>query len=88
MARGWESKAVEEQVNDREAAHREADRDAVRLTDAERERERKLGSLRLSRSRIVNQLSTAANPAHRHMLGRALEALDAQIAEASSVHTT
>ena len=37
MARGWESKAVEEQVNDRDAAHREADRDAVRLTDAERD---------------------------------------------------
>lgn len=88
MARGWESKAVEEQVNDRDAANREADRDAVRLTDAERERERKIGSLRLSRSRIVDQLRTATKPAHRHTLERALEALDAQIAEASSVHTT
>ena len=87
MARGWESKVVEEQVNDRDAANREADLDSARLTNADRERERKLGSLRLSRVRIVDQLKTATNPAYRHTLERALQSLDSQIAEISDVST-
>ncbi len=80
MARGWESKAVEEQVNAREQVASRGETDAARLTDAERAKRNALRSLQLSRSRIVNQLAAASNPIHRTMLERALAALDAQIA--------
>ena len=46
-----------------------------RARSAERE------SLRLSRSRIVGQLSRATVPAHRTMLERALQAIDQQMSE-------
>lgn len=38
-------------------------------------------SLRLSRSRILGQLSRATVPAHRTMLERALQAIDDQMSE-------
>ncbi len=40
-----------------------------------------LESLRLSRSRIMGQLSRASVPAHRTMLERALQAIDDQMSE-------
>lgn len=79
MARGWESKAVEEQLNARDARGRDDAKEAKRLSDAERIRQSELGSLQLSRSRIASQLARATNPAHRQMLERALAALDEQI---------
>lgn len=81
MARGWESKSVEDQVSERDAAPVSAEQDAARLTDAERAKQNRLGSLQLSRSRVSNQLTTATNTAHRTMLERALAALDIQITE-------
>ena len=46
-----------------------------------RARNAQLESLRLSRSRIVGQLSRATVPAHRQMLERALQAIDDQMSE-------
>ena len=79
MARGWESKAVEDQVNAHEASIITNDGDTAKLSDAERARKLELRSLQLSRSRIVNQLTTAKIPAHRTMLERALASLDERI---------
>jgi predicted Holliday junction resolvase-like endonuclease len=45
----------------------------------DRARNAELESLRLSRSRIMGQLSRATVPAHRTMLERALQAIDDQI---------
>ena len=81
MARGWESKAVEDQLNEHDAAGIVGDQDKLRLTDAERARQNSLRSLQLSRSRIANQLSSATIPAHRTILERALKALDKQMVE-------
>lgn len=47
----------------------------------DRARYAQLESLRLSRSRIIGQLSRATIPAHRTMLERALQAIDDQISE-------
>lgn len=47
----------------------------------DRARKAQLESLRLSRSRIMGQLSRATVPAHRTMLERALQAIDDQMNE-------
>ncbi|MBA3515162.1 MAG: hypothetical protein H0T77_12400 [Pyrinomonadaceae bacterium] len=47
----------------------------------DRARNAQLESLRLSRSRIMGQLSRATVPAHRTMLERALKAIDDQMIE-------
>jgi len=83
MARGWESKAVEDQVNAHEASAIESDNSSAKLTDAERIRQSEIRSLQLSRSRIANQLLAATNPRHRTMLERALAALDERLARAT-----
>jgi hypothetical protein len=50
-------------------------------TAEERSRSAKFESLRLSRSRIIGQLSRATNPAHRTMLERALQSINTEMAE-------
>ena len=80
MARGWESKSVESQVEEREARRAEQ-QDARALTPEERERRARLDSLRLSRARTLEQLERATTPAHRAMLKRTLLALERDIAE-------
>ena len=50
-------------------------------TAEDRARSMKHESLRLSRARIVGQLSRATVPAHRTMLERALQAIDEQMNE-------
>lgn len=47
----------------------------------ERARSLQFESLRLSRSRIMGQLSRATNPAHRAMLERALQSINDQMGE-------
>lgn len=82
MARGWESKSVEDQVNEHDAESLRGETNAAKLSADERTRQGNLRSLQLSRTRIVNQLAAAKNTAHRTMLERALAALDEQIAGA------
>lgn len=50
-------------------------------TSEERSRSAKFETLRLSRSRIMSQLSRATNPAHRTMLERALSSINEQMNE-------
>ena len=78
MARGWESKAVEAQMEEAEkrALKKGAHDD---LTPEERARRDRLESLRLSRARTLTQLEQATRPAHRAMLQRTLQALEAEI---------
>jgi hypothetical protein len=78
MARGWESKSVEEQ---QEAAARErATRQAPAPTPAEQARAQEREGLRLARVRTLATLQTACNPRHRAMLEETLAHLDAQLA--------
>ena len=76
MARGWESKSVEEQ----QAAA--AARPELRqpLTAEQRAIRQQLEALQLSRTRIVHQLEAAQNPRHRQVLENALAELDSRLA--------
>ena len=80
MARGWESKAVEAQLEEKSVRESQVG-DPRDLTPEERERRARLDSLKLSRARTLEQLERAASPAHRQMLKRTLLALEQQIGE-------
>lgn len=80
MARGWESKSVESQVEEREK--RDSARPVEELTPEERARRARLDSLKLSRARTLEQLERATSPAHRAMLKRTLLAVEQEIAQA------
>ena len=77
MARGFESKSVEEQQAE---AKRESS-PGQQLTPEQLEQRRKRDGLILSRKNVKQRLESAANPAHRQMLEGALAELDRQIAE-------
>jgi len=75
MARGWESKAVEQQQE--EAASRKSAR-APKTAEQIAEEQRRQ-SIELSRQRILQQLQVACNPRHRQMLETALADLEARL---------
>jgi len=81
---GWDGDALAgqmEEVFERQQAV--ADARALRGTSTleERMRSSQFESLRVSRSRIMTQLSGATNPAHRTMLERALKSINDQMAK-------
>lgn len=77
MARGWESKAVESQIQSAETSKQEASQE----DNTDPERMRRQQALRLSRSRVLQQLEVSQNPRHREMLNQALADLEAQLAQ-------
>ena len=79
MARGWESKSVEDQVA--AAAEERSRRGTVSRSPEERERDAKRAGLLLSRVKIAKDLESAGNPNHRALLERTLAHLDAQLAD-------
>ena len=76
MARGWESKAVEDQIASAEAAR--GSKGPI-MSPQHRERESRKAGLLLSRAKILTDLEQARDSGYRAMLQRALEYLDAQI---------
>ena len=79
MARGWESKSVEDQIGAAEA-EREL-RASRQLSAEEREEGEHKHSLMLSRSLILTRLEAASNPRYRAQLQTALDQLEAQLRE-------
>lgn len=79
MARGWESKSVEDQIGAAEAA-KEA-RAKPPLSARERERRSRRESLSLSRAQIAGRLQSATNPRYRAQLEKTLEHLDRELRE-------
>ncbi len=78
MARGWESKSVEQQQDEAQSQQQHGGNG----TSTQRaEQMRALQGLRLSRSRILKQLEAATNPHHREMLHAALADLERKISE-------
>jgi hypothetical protein len=77
MARGWESKAVEEQQAE---ARTKSDPTKVRLDPGQVAKQKEQQGLLLSRQRVLQQLQTAQNPFHRKMLEGALNHLEALLA--------
>ena len=81
MARGWESKDVESQVEATEAPQQKPSSGPKTPEELMREEQRK--DLQLSRIRIVNDLASATHPTHRKSLEAALAYLDKKIADLS-----
>jgi hypothetical protein len=79
MARGWESKAVESQIESAEADHAESKRNQVNPEQLSRQRERE--SIELSRTRVLQDLASAVNPKYRE----SLQYLNEKIAALDSV---
>jgi hypothetical protein len=81
MARGWESKDVESQMESTGTAKAKPEKKDKTPEDRSREQERR--GLELSRTRIANDLQNATHPNHRKSLEAALAHLDKKIAELS-----
>lgn len=84
MARGWESKAVEAQIDEMDVRETVTERAAFEeLTPELRARRERLDALKMSRARTLEQLEHAGARPHREMLKRTLLALEKEIAELS-----
>jgi len=77
MARGWESKSVEDQIGDAQA-EKDA-RSKPFLSPDERELQTRKQSLLLSRSQILNRLKLARNERYRAQLESAVAHVDSQL---------
>lgn len=78
MARGWESKSVQAQIESAEARrgnHR------VILSPEQIEIERKRDGLLLHRTRVLHDLETCQNPRYRKTLEDGLAFLEGQLAQ-------
>ncbi len=79
MARGWESKSVESQIESATASAK--NRPDGSLSEAQIELLRKKETLILSRTRILHELDSATNPRYQAMLKLALSDLNAKLAQ-------
>jgi len=78
MARGWESKSVQAQIDVAEDPERSAD--IENTPDPETLRSiRQKENILLSRTRVVRDLTNAQNPRYKALMKRALADLDAQL---------
>src|SRR5262249_44034417 len=80
MARGWESKDVESQM---EAGTGKAKVEKKEKTPQDLARQQERRGLQLSRTRVANELEAATHPNHRKSLEAALAHLDQKISELS-----
>jgi hypothetical protein len=78
MARGWESKGVESQIEEAQSARRSG---VQPLSEDQIARLKEKESLELSRTRVLHDLKTARNPRYQAVLQQALAHLDQKLAE-------
>jgi len=77
MARGWESKSVESQI---ESAEQERKSPKERMNPAQIETLRRKESLELSRKRVLHLIENTQNPRYRTQLEKELAVLNARMA--------
>jgi len=83
MARGWESKSVEAQIDAAEVhLHSAALKET--LNPEMLESIRKKETILLSRTRVLRELESAQNPRYKAVLTKALADLEAQLSTVSS----
>jgi hypothetical protein len=83
MARGWESKSVEEQQSQAEQQTISQDeKDALKRQNAEKMR--KIQGLKLNRARIREQIERSTNDRYKELLGRELEHLEQELKQLES----
>jgi TATA-binding protein-associated factor Taf7 len=81
MARGWESKSIADQIEEGESRQQQGFK--VEITPEQRVLKERLDSLKLSKSRLLQQLERATHPAHRNVLLNGLKAVEKEIDEVS-----
>jgi hypothetical protein len=81
VARGWESKSVEGQIESFASRNRAAP--GKHLTAEQMERQRQKDGLLLSRKRVLHDIEQSQNPRHLKILQDSLAYLDAKLAELS-----
>jgi len=77
MARGWESKSVEQQQAELSEQRKTA---KLPLSPEQKQHNRKREGLLLTRERLSQQLQAATNPRHRQMLEQSIAEIDRQLA--------
>ncbi len=82
MAKGWESKSVEEQQSLASQTPL-TDEDRLRLSRENVEKARALQALNMSRTRVIQQLERSTNERYRQILQQELAFLEAEIARHS-----
>ena len=82
MARGWESKAIADQIEEEESRQQQASK--LETTQEQRVLKERLDSLKLSKARLLQQLERATHPAHRNVLLNGLKAVEKDIEEVSA----
>ena len=80
MARGWESKAVEDQAQEAETKAKGDRQQKGHSTPEQVDANRRREVLLLSRVRVQRDLEASQNPRYREQLTRALADIDAQLA--------
>lgn len=79
MARGWESKSVESQIESAEIRREQSA--AQKITAEQIEKQRQREAFQLHRVRVLHDLQAARNSSYREQLEAALQHLDKRIAE-------
>ena len=80
MARGWESKAVESQI---EESNTETEKNPEADGKLSPEQLRRRANLRLSRAKAQHDMDASQSERHKQMLKKAIDDLDRQLAELS-----
>lgn len=83
MARGWESKGIESQIQESELKASRSQK--APLTPEQIEKHRRKQVLLLSRKRVEKDLQSSSDPRYRDQLNRALADLDAQLSALQEV---
>ncbi len=84
MAKGWESKSVESQIEQGKSKGRKKDKAPLTLVEIETHRRREV--LLLSRTRVQRDLESSQDQRYRDQLSRALADLDAQLSALSEIN--
>ena len=79
MARGWESKSVESQMETSQSKQNESGK--KRVTPEAAATQRKRETLLLAQTHLQQQLQTSPHPRHRSMIETALTELEKQLAD-------
>ncbi len=82
MARGWESKSVEAQMEEVQDEVAGAKR---QLTDGEKKGQHERDSLKLSRAYVIHQIEASTNERYTESLQQALNEIDRKLASLDTV---
>lgn len=82
MARGWESKSVESQMEEAQTGKPRGE--PAPIPEEEATRLREIATLELSRTRIIRELEPILKPRHRDQLRAALDHINSRIAQLKS----